>query len=120
MSKTLTIEEQSGTFTRNWHPHNVYYAGDFSTVPCRLPATSARSGVHAVSASPAEIGDVSEAPSWAVSEPLSLVLSCRVARSTSRVSGPHHAPQPLRGSCRAPGRTSCVRWSGMIVSSPAR
>ena len=32
------IEEESGTFTpRAVHPHNGYYAGDFSSVPFRQP-----------------------------------------------------------------------------------
>lgn len=32
------IEEESGTFTpRVVHPHNGYYAGDFSSVPFRKP-----------------------------------------------------------------------------------
>ena len=32
------IEEESGTYTpRRVHPHNGYYAGDFSKVPFRQP-----------------------------------------------------------------------------------
>jgi hypothetical protein len=31
------IEEESGTYTSRRHPHNGYYAGDFSTVPFRQP-----------------------------------------------------------------------------------
>jgi hypothetical protein len=31
MAQSLVVEEESGTF-RGWvHPHNGYYAGDFST-----------------------------------------------------------------------------------------
>ena len=30
MSKSLIIEEESGVITRGRHPHNGYYAGDFS------------------------------------------------------------------------------------------
>jgi len=36
-----SIEEESGTFTpRHHHPHNGYYAGDFSNVPFHLPDRS--------------------------------------------------------------------------------
>ena len=32
------VEEESGTFTpRSGHPHNGYYAGDFSAVPFQAP-----------------------------------------------------------------------------------
>jgi hypothetical protein len=32
------IEEESGTYTpRSVHPHNGYYAGDFTAVPFRQP-----------------------------------------------------------------------------------
>ena len=32
------IEEESGTYTpRRVHPHNGYYAGDFSSVPFKQP-----------------------------------------------------------------------------------
>jgi hypothetical protein len=32
------VEEESGTFVpRPEHPHNGYYAGDFSTVPFQQP-----------------------------------------------------------------------------------
>lgn len=34
MSKPLIIEEESGTSTRARHPHNGYYAGDFTSAPC--------------------------------------------------------------------------------------
>ena len=29
------VEEESGTFVPRQHPHNGYYAGDFSAVPFR-------------------------------------------------------------------------------------
>ena len=31
MAASIFIEQESGTFTRRTHPHNGYYAGDFST-----------------------------------------------------------------------------------------
>lgn len=31
------IEEESGTYTRSAHPHNGYYAGDFSSVAFKQP-----------------------------------------------------------------------------------
>jgi hypothetical protein len=32
------IEEENGTYTpRSTHPHNGYYAGDFSSVPFKQP-----------------------------------------------------------------------------------
>lgn len=33
MAASLIIEEESGTWTGWIHPHNGYYAGDFSDVP---------------------------------------------------------------------------------------
>ena len=33
MCKPLIVEEESGVITRTRHPHNGYYAGDFSRVP---------------------------------------------------------------------------------------
>jgi hypothetical protein len=30
MARALVIEEESGTYTGRKHPHNGYYAGDFS------------------------------------------------------------------------------------------
>lgn len=30
MAASLVIEEESGTFSGSVHPHNGYYAGDFS------------------------------------------------------------------------------------------
>ena len=35
MCKPLIVEEESGVITRTRHPHNGYYAGDFSSVPRR-------------------------------------------------------------------------------------
>jgi hypothetical protein len=45
MARALVIEEESGTYTGRRHPHNGYYAGDFSasrsaTVETALSATS--------------------------------------------------------------------------------
>ena len=34
MAKSLVIEEESGTCTGTPHPHNGYYAGDFTNVSC--------------------------------------------------------------------------------------
>jgi hypothetical protein len=31
----FTIEEDSGTYTGSIHPHNGYYAGDFTRIPTR-------------------------------------------------------------------------------------
>jgi len=36
MARALVIEEESGTYTGRMHPHNGYYAGDFSGQPLRL------------------------------------------------------------------------------------
>jgi hypothetical protein len=36
MPASLIVEQDSGTWTGSIHPHNGYYAGDFSDVP---PAT---------------------------------------------------------------------------------
>jgi hypothetical protein len=33
MAASLFFEEEAGTFTGRLHPHNGYYAGDFSTAP---------------------------------------------------------------------------------------
>ena len=34
----MIIEEETGTYTsRSSHPHNGYYAGDFSSVPFQQP-----------------------------------------------------------------------------------
>jgi hypothetical protein len=32
----FTIEEDSGTYTGSIHPHNGYYAGDFTRIPTRM------------------------------------------------------------------------------------
>jgi hypothetical protein len=32
MAASILIEEERGTYTRSPHPHNGYYAGDFSSV----------------------------------------------------------------------------------------
>jgi len=37
MARGLVIEEESGTCTGRMHPHNGYYAGDFSSVPFKQP-----------------------------------------------------------------------------------
>jgi hypothetical protein len=39
MARTLTVEEESGTFTRRLvdNAHRGYYAGDFSRVPLHDP-----------------------------------------------------------------------------------
>jgi hypothetical protein len=40
MAASLCIEQESGTYTARFrHPHNGYYAGDFSDVP---PATESQ------------------------------------------------------------------------------
>ena len=30
MAASITVEEERGTYRRSTHPHNGYYAGDFS------------------------------------------------------------------------------------------
>jgi hypothetical protein len=47
MARALVIEEESGTYTGRMHPHNGYYAGDFSVsrsaaVETALSASSRR------------------------------------------------------------------------------
>ncbi len=37
MARSLIIEEETGTCRGSVHPHNGYYAGDFSSVPFREP-----------------------------------------------------------------------------------
>jgi hypothetical protein len=34
---SLVIEDERGVFTKTPHPHNGYYAGDFSTTPVATP-----------------------------------------------------------------------------------
>jgi hypothetical protein len=46
MAHSMVIEEESGT-CRGWvHPHNGYYAGDFSTTPDLVPAGGADAPRH--------------------------------------------------------------------------
>ena len=41
MAASLFIEEESGTYTAPFqHPHNGYYAGDFSEAPVRPLTTT--------------------------------------------------------------------------------
>jgi hypothetical protein len=47
------IEEDRGTYTRSRHPHNGYYAGDFSGLVGR-PRSAAPSSVVRTTAHPAE------------------------------------------------------------------
>jgi hypothetical protein len=35
MTGSMVIEEESGTYTARTHPHNGYYAGDFTRIPTR-------------------------------------------------------------------------------------
>jgi hypothetical protein len=42
MATAMLIEEESGTYTGRYHPHNGYYAGDFS----RRPAPAAT--IHSI------------------------------------------------------------------------
>ena len=45
------VEEESGTFApRTPHPHNGYYAGDFSTVPFHLPEPGVLRGINETAA----------------------------------------------------------------------
>jgi hypothetical protein len=37
MATPLVIEEERGTCTGNYHPHNGYYAGDFSATRAASP-----------------------------------------------------------------------------------
>ena len=46
MTRTLVVEEESGT-CRGWvHPHNGYHAGDFSTTKERVVACGAAASRH--------------------------------------------------------------------------
>jgi hypothetical protein len=38
MAAALILEQDSGTWTGSTHPHNGYYAGDFSDVPPLTPS----------------------------------------------------------------------------------
>ncbi len=40
----FVIEEESGTFSGTVHPHNGYYAGDFSRMPMRTAPELKASG----------------------------------------------------------------------------
>ena len=40
MAASITVEEERGTFTRSVHPHNGYWAGDFSRYPADRPVPS--------------------------------------------------------------------------------
>ena len=40
MSRSLNIEEERGTYRGHAHPHNGYYAGDFS-IPVSVPSAPA-------------------------------------------------------------------------------
>ena len=42
MTTALVIEEDRGTYVENHHPHNGYYAGDFSTARPASPSTGYR------------------------------------------------------------------------------
>lgn len=37
MAASITVEEERGTSTRSVHPHNGYWAGDFSRYPAGRP-----------------------------------------------------------------------------------
>ncbi len=37
MSASITVEEERGTYRRSPHPHNGYYAGDFSRLDLAAP-----------------------------------------------------------------------------------
>jgi hypothetical protein len=37
MAASITIEEERGTYLRSPHPHNGYYAGDFSRLDLGSP-----------------------------------------------------------------------------------
>jgi hypothetical protein len=39
MAASISIEQESGTFTGRVHPHNGYYAGDFETPQYVAPAS---------------------------------------------------------------------------------
>ena len=58
MAATRTIVEESGTCTGFVHPHNGYYAGDFSRrgVPCDPADATRRTTLVASMVSPAQLG----------------------------------------------------------------
>ena len=39
MAASIIIEQESGKYTGRVHPHNGYYAGDFTSRPRVLPTT---------------------------------------------------------------------------------
>lgn len=49
MAASIIIEQESGTDTHRMHPHNGYYAGDFSTP---TPRTARRTAAGLPSAAP--------------------------------------------------------------------
>ena len=42
MAATIPVETESGTYSGRVHPHNGYFAGDFSS--CRAKGRGARTG----------------------------------------------------------------------------
>jgi hypothetical protein len=48
MAASISIEQESGTYTRPFHRHKGYYAGDFST-----PGPARRAAADSFSVSPA-------------------------------------------------------------------
>lgn len=44
MAASITVEEERGTYRRSMHPHNGYYAGDFSGLDLTV---SFRTATHA-------------------------------------------------------------------------
>jgi hypothetical protein len=64
MAQSLVIEEESGT-SRGWvHPHNGYYAGDFSTSRLNVsgPGAAPRRHLHAVVVPQGAIGSAATVP----------------------------------------------------------
>ena len=81
MSRSLVIEEERGTCSGFVHPHNGYYAGDFSTRPAQAASSSTRS--HS--------GPATGATSIA-SPGLHLIASSRFVLASGRVQ--QDAPEP--------------------------
>ena len=50
MAGSLVIEEESGIYSGRSHPHNGYYAGDFSALPVRTDLSISTLWVTPVSA----------------------------------------------------------------------
>lgn len=42
MAASITVEEEHATYSRSPHPHNGYYAGDFSQRPVDRPVARPR------------------------------------------------------------------------------